>query len=179
MNHNQKIENLFQAIEDKKEDLINDLDRDNADQVLGIDLEDSYVQMLDDVYDEVEIGSFSSYASTVLKEMDPDFYNIGLSEHLHFMIDDCNRDLKGLSNDFENSLFNELFDIKEDLKIIERDIEELEEELEDSSCKLKDCEDDGDQDGVETYKEEIETLKESLQEEIEKLEDIEEILKNV
>jgi len=52
------------------------------------DAEQSYMDMLDECYPEVTIGSSSFYASTILRDCDPVGFRIGLDEYITSMVED-------------------------------------------------------------------------------------------
>ena len=51
------------------------------------DAEQSYMDMLDECYPEVTIGSSSFYASTILRDCDPVGFRIGLDEYITSMVE--------------------------------------------------------------------------------------------
>lgn len=60
----------------------------NGDNVSDSDIERMYVDMLDDCYEVVQVGSLSYCMSHVLSSVDPVAYRIGLIEYTDGLIED-------------------------------------------------------------------------------------------
>lgn len=56
------------------------------------EIEEQYVEMLDDAYGVVKIGEMTFWASQILKNCDPIAYRIGLSEYEDYLEEEENEE---------------------------------------------------------------------------------------
>jgi len=52
-------------------------------------VEDNYDEILDEVYDEVKLGSLTFYASRIIKELDPIAYNCGIEDEFDYFFSEA------------------------------------------------------------------------------------------